>query len=418
MSVASEIQRLQTAKADIKTAIENKGVTVDSSLKLDDYPQKIAEISGGGGQEEAPENDVNFYDYDGFRVASYTIAEAKALTQAEYNAILPPTHQGLTFQDWNWTLNDITTYNRRYIDVGANYKTTDGKTHIKIHVDNNGDIFSIRYLIVTYQLTIKWGDGSEDVVSSNNTITHTYSTKGKYEIVIENNIENDNSSWEFNALNTLTYTQGMIDEILLDEKAIIKDSSIKYVKGIVSLPVGCLRDGTGSATFQYANIPMVTIPRGSSGITSSVVFSVFCGRLSFPKSIASTAVASIFFGSVITRIVLPEQTINNFNNTYFQGNTILEIISIPNDFNIASNGTNIFNYSNKLKYLDIVQGWVPNNNLTLSGSSFWSPNALVDFLTKLGTTTNAITLTFGATNLAKIPDSIKTEANTKGYTLA
>ena len=50
MSVATEISRLQTAKADLKTAIEAKGVTVPSSAKLDDYPDYVAQIEGGGGQ--------------------------------------------------------------------------------------------------------------------------------------------------------------------------------------------------------------------------------------------------------------------------------------------------------------------------------------------------------------------------------
>ena len=102
--IATEIQRLQTAKANIKTSIENKGVTVPSATTIDGYPSLIDQISTG--VQEAEENDVNFYDYDGFRVASFTIAQAKALTQAEYNAILPPTHEGLTFQEWNWTLNE------------------------------------------------------------------------------------------------------------------------------------------------------------------------------------------------------------------------------------------------------------------------------------------------------------------------
>lgn len=47
MSVASEITRLQTAKADLKTAIEGKGVTVSSSAKLDAYPALVESISGG-----------------------------------------------------------------------------------------------------------------------------------------------------------------------------------------------------------------------------------------------------------------------------------------------------------------------------------------------------------------------------------
>ena len=49
MSIASEISRLQSAKADLKTAIEAKGVTVPSSATLDDYDSLVAAISGGGG---------------------------------------------------------------------------------------------------------------------------------------------------------------------------------------------------------------------------------------------------------------------------------------------------------------------------------------------------------------------------------
>ena len=51
MSIATEIQRLQTAKNDIKTAIENKGVTVGDGL-IDTYAEKINEISSGGGDNK------------------------------------------------------------------------------------------------------------------------------------------------------------------------------------------------------------------------------------------------------------------------------------------------------------------------------------------------------------------------------
>lgn len=49
MSIATEISRLQTAKADIKTAIEAKGVTVPSSAKIDDYATLVGQIQTGGG---------------------------------------------------------------------------------------------------------------------------------------------------------------------------------------------------------------------------------------------------------------------------------------------------------------------------------------------------------------------------------
>lgn len=44
MSIASEISRLNTAKADIKTAIQNKGVVVPSDKKIDTYPTYIGQI--------------------------------------------------------------------------------------------------------------------------------------------------------------------------------------------------------------------------------------------------------------------------------------------------------------------------------------------------------------------------------------
>lgn len=45
MTIASEITRLQWAKSDIKTSIENKGVAVPSSTKLDDYAPYIDQIN-------------------------------------------------------------------------------------------------------------------------------------------------------------------------------------------------------------------------------------------------------------------------------------------------------------------------------------------------------------------------------------
>lgn len=49
MSIASEITRLQTAKADIKAAIEAQGVTVPSATLLSGYDDLIAAIQTGGG---------------------------------------------------------------------------------------------------------------------------------------------------------------------------------------------------------------------------------------------------------------------------------------------------------------------------------------------------------------------------------
>lgn len=49
MSIASEITRLQNAKADIKDSIEAKGVTVPSNASIDTYYDYIDQIEAGGG---------------------------------------------------------------------------------------------------------------------------------------------------------------------------------------------------------------------------------------------------------------------------------------------------------------------------------------------------------------------------------
>jgi len=51
MSIANEIQRLQSAKANIKAAIENKGVTVGDGT-IDTYAEMKDEISAGGSGED------------------------------------------------------------------------------------------------------------------------------------------------------------------------------------------------------------------------------------------------------------------------------------------------------------------------------------------------------------------------------
>ena len=65
MSIATEISRIQSAKADIKTAIEAKGVTVPSSATIDTYSTYVSQISGGGGGIPMPSNlsAATFNDY-------------------------------------------------------------------------------------------------------------------------------------------------------------------------------------------------------------------------------------------------------------------------------------------------------------------------------------------------------------------
>ena len=60
------------------------------------YSPVTVSVSGGG-SVSAPRKDVNFYDYDGTIVASYTTAEFANISALPAN----PSHTGLTAQGWN-----------------------------------------------------------------------------------------------------------------------------------------------------------------------------------------------------------------------------------------------------------------------------------------------------------------------------
>ena len=49
MSISTDLTRLQSAKAAMKTAIQNKGVTVTDGAKLDAFAALIDSIPAGGG---------------------------------------------------------------------------------------------------------------------------------------------------------------------------------------------------------------------------------------------------------------------------------------------------------------------------------------------------------------------------------
>ena len=50
-TIAENIQRIQAAKASLKTQIEAKGVTVPSSATIDTYPTYVSQIPAGGGDD-------------------------------------------------------------------------------------------------------------------------------------------------------------------------------------------------------------------------------------------------------------------------------------------------------------------------------------------------------------------------------
>lgn len=78
MSISSEISRISSAKADIKTAIAGKGVTVPGTAKIDDLADYIDQIAQGGGKAYQASIDVGTSTSTSYIDAGLELTVAKA----------------------------------------------------------------------------------------------------------------------------------------------------------------------------------------------------------------------------------------------------------------------------------------------------------------------------------------------------
>jgi hypothetical protein len=158
---------------DVADAIREKKGTSEK-INPQDFSEEIRNIQSGGGEVvEVEEKDVNFYDYDGTLLFSYTIAEAQALTELP----TPKGHSGLIFDGWNWDYEEVIALDYP-MNIGAMYKTDDGKTRLYLKVEEPTSI-SLSFNN-TGTATVDFGDG--EVVETSETtpvLPHRYEV-GEY----------------------------------------------------------------------------------------------------------------------------------------------------------------------------------------------------------------------------------------------
>ena len=174
---------------DVADAIrEKKGTT--GKINPQDFASEIASIEGGGGVEkvEALVNDVNFYDYDGFLLYSYSKEE---FLQLRAMPALPE-QKGLVCQGWNYTLEDAQDCVNvsGALEIGAMYITDDGKTRLYIRIEDRAAMGITLYFVqnVSSGVTIDWGDGLDKSFATgtgNKSATHEYRAPGNYVITLE-----------------------------------------------------------------------------------------------------------------------------------------------------------------------------------------------------------------------------------------
>ena len=140
--------------------------------------------------------DVNFYDYDGTVLYSYTLTEVQAL--AELPPSPTPPRDFLEFDEWNWTLEQIQSVGAP-VDVGAVYRPVDGYTRAVLDITNTL-LSDVTVHIQTWHYEdlllpvaiVDWGDGEQTELfhethgAAGHTLHHKYQSIGTYTIKIIN----------------------------------------------------------------------------------------------------------------------------------------------------------------------------------------------------------------------------------------
>lgn len=232
--------------------------------------------------------DVNFYDYDGTLLHSYTVEEAQALSE------LPalPEQPGLICQGWNWSLEDIKAHNRA-VDVGAMYITDDGTTRIYITLQE-GRTSPVLGVCPKGTVTVDWGDGTEpDVLTGTSKSTvkytpnHEYAEAGDY--VIRLTVDGEMSFYGDSNLKSC---------ILRPVSSTSNDNrSWAYRSAIYKIQLGDGISSIGNYGLYYCYaLQSITIPNSVTTIDTNAFYGCYTlTSVTIPNSVTSIAANAFYY---------------------------------------------------------------------------------------------------------------------------
>lgn len=360
-----------TVKGDTNLKAEN----IKSGVSIFGVTGTHAGEGGGGSSPSNPaalQNEVNFYDYDGTLLYSYTVEEAQALTE------LPPlpSQPELICQGWNYDLETIKSYNRP-VNIGATYITDDGKTRLYIKIAAEGRMTVPLYFSQTVSngVTIDWGDGTATKKLSgtgNKNTTHTYASIGEYVISLDvadgaldlgwNSASycvmgstNDDRKVYCNMLQKVEVGKGITS---------IRAHAFNYCYSLSSITISNSVRNLGDRAFLYCySLSSVVIP---NSVTSIGIYAfVSCKSLSsiiIPNSITQIPESAFSDCCSLASIVIPN-SVTSIGASVFARCDSLSSIVIPNS--VTSIGNRAFNHCDSLSSIVI-----PNSVTSIGDSAF------------------------------------------------
>ena len=336
-------------------------------------PAEIESIQTSGGSS-ASANEVNFYDYDGTLVASYSLSEAQSLTA------LPdgPTHEGLTFQGWNYTLEKVKAFTRS-MNVGAIYTTNDGKTRIYITL-GEGRTSPLLGCCPNGTVIVDWGDGTTpDTLTGTSTSTiqytpiHNYTSPGSYVISLTVNGTcgflggSTNNNWCY----LLKYSTTADTRNLYYQNAITK---LEFGDGVTSI--------WDYSFYNCYSLTNIIIPDGITSIGDRAFYNCFSiTNLMIPDSMTSIGDRAFNGCYSLTSLTIPD-SITSIGNYAFNNCSSLTTLTIPDS--VASIKQYAFQNCYSLTNITIPNGVTSIESDAFSGCYSLTSLTIPDSVTNIG----------------------------------
>ena len=215
--------------------------------------------------------DVNFYDYDGALLYSYTAQEAQSLTA------LPalPQHSGLVAQEWNWTLLEIQSHlgTGQQITVGCTYDTDDGSTEFYLFVKKGTRIPELPInvsMAAQSSAVVYWGDGTSSLIenpsSSSANITVTKTDYAEASADTELCVKISSGSFRLNSTNIGNAVKTFVTRAHIGSNCFSMDTaSFCYYYNLEAVTIAnTIQNFNAYAFMSSRSIRFVTIPRGTT----------------------------------------------------------------------------------------------------------------------------------------------------------
>ena len=345
----------------------------DGYIVISDYPVEGVE-----------EKLINFYDYDGTRIYSYTSAEWANVTTLPDN----PTHRGLTAQGWNWTKNQIDAQLSAapggVVNVGQIYITSSGATEIDINLDDPEYLHPYLFIQAKGEVSVDWGDGTTaDTISGGTSLTdkrqgHLYSTTGKYTVSIT--VPNGSEA----RFNVGSYVESPIFTAYAGNDATPSNRNFLYTSAITAIRIGNNFSIGTKAFYKCISLEYITIPLSATVVTTSTDMFNYCMSLkyiTFPSSVSDIITGSYFLQYCESlKIAALPYGITEIGAFGYSGN--LTSITIP--YSVTTIDASAFQYCLKLRSVALPYGLTTISQLAFSQCQWITKITIPSTVTSIG----------------------------------